>query len=241
MEDVLIRGDHLVVCKFFGGLRIFRLNEKGEDVFRIFNIMKLRHNDVLVFNFPYPHSLNKIDMDMTNYYIKRCVGLPGDTLQITNGIYRVNGINYFLGDIDSQKRLSLQRKNDFDEIIYNTFPQDSFIKWNIKDFGPIYIPRRGDKLLMNRTNYCLYKTLIEWEQKTTANYINSVFLNKEEFYVFKRNYYFVAGDRPDSSFDSRYWGLLPEDHIAGKALFIWKSVNMETNKLRWNRFLNKMP
>jgi hypothetical protein len=101
-----------------------------------------------------------------------------EKIQIVNGIYKVNGINSFLGDIDSQKRLSFQRKDDFDEIIYNTFPKDSCIKWNIKDFGPIYIPRRGDKLLMNRTNYCLYKTLIEWEQKTTANYIDSVFFKQ---------------------------------------------------------------
>lgn len=59
-------------------------------------------------------------------------------------------------------------------------------------------------------------------------------------YRFKKNYYFMAGDKVENSKDSRYWGLLPEDYIVGKAWRIWKSIDKENNKTRWNRILRKI-
>jgi signal peptidase I len=59
-------------------------------------------------------------------------------------------------------------------------------------------------------------------------------------YTFKMNYYFMAGDYVFDSVDSRYWGLVPEDHIVGKAIFVWKSKDMATGKYRWKRFFKRL-
>lgn len=59
-------------------------------------------------------------------------------------------------------------------------------------------------------------------------------------YRFLKNYYFMAGDKGLNSQDSRYWGLLPEEYIVGKAAFVWKSVDPYTGKLRWDRFMKKI-
>jgi signal peptidase I len=93
---------------------------------------------------------------------------------------------------------------------------------------------------MNRINYALYKKPVEWEQKGVLSYHDSsVYLNDAPInaYRFQKNYYFVAGDRTEDSRDSRYWGLLPEEYIVGKAWIVWKSVDPYTGKFRWGRFL----
>ena len=177
-------------------------------------------------------------MHILKYYIKRCIGLPGDTLSIQNGFFHVKGIQTPLGNFDSQKGISATNK--FPDGIFNSFPFDSLIGWNIKDFGPLYIPEKGDSITLDRTNYRLYKKLIEWEQQGELQYKDStVFFkgNPINGYRFRKNYYFMAGDNGMNSQDSRYWGLLPEEYIVGKAWIIWKSVDTYTNKFRWDRFL----
>jgi signal peptidase I len=179
-------------------------------------------------------------MHIMKYYIKRCVGIPGDTLEIQNGFYQVRGWTEPLGYVASQQKVSQREKESFESGVYNTFPFDSITGWTIKDFGPLYIPKKGDVLSLNRTHYLLYKNLIEWEQKTTLTCTDSiVFMDNQAIstYQFQKNYYFVAGDYTEDSRDSRYWGLLPEEYIAGKAAFIWKSVDPYTRKFRWERFL----
>ena len=88
-------------------------------------------------------------------------------------------------------------------------------------------------------NYVLYKNLIEYEtdQQLTVR-DGAVYLDDETIgnYTFQLNYYFMAGDYIFDSRDSRYWGLLPEDCIIGKALFVWRSTDVWTGKIRWNRF-----
>ena len=100
--------------------------------------------------------------------------------------------------------------------------------------------KKGDSITLDRTNFRLYKKLIEWEQQGSLQYKDStIFLNGTPIngYRFQKNYYFMAGDNGMNSQDSRYWGLLPEEYIVGKAWIIWKSVDPYTDKFRWNRFL----
>ena len=199
----------------------------------------VRRGDVLVFNFPHPNGWDKIEMHILKYYIKRCIGLPGDTLSIRNGRFRINGMSEPLGNMDSQERIGRTLPGKFPDGVYKAFPFDSVISWNIRNFGPLYVPKAGDKVKMNRENYLLYRKLIAWEQKAEINYNDStVFLNGEPIreYRFLKNYYFMAGDKGENSQDSRYWGLLPEEYIVGKAAFIWKSVDPYTGKFRWERF-----
>lgn len=247
MEPELTTGDNILVWKPTIGPRIFNLfasmrNEQTE-IYRIPGFKKIKRNDILVFNFLHPNSWDKIELHILKYYIKRCIALPGDTLSIQNGIYRINNSNLLIGNIDSQNEMAKQNKADFPKGVYNSFPYDSIIDWNIKDFGPLYIPGKGDSITMSRTNFCLYKKPIEWEQKGKLEYRDSiVFLNEKPIdgYRFQENYYFMAGDKGINSQDSRYWGLLPEEYIVGKAWIIWKSVDPHTGKFRRERFLHKI-
>ncbi|GHU82606.1 hypothetical protein FACS189415_3350 [Bacteroidia bacterium] len=160
-------------------------------------------------------------------------------MDTSDGFYHVRGLDKPLGNLESQRR-SRMGKDLFEEVIYHTYPGDSIIGWNIKDFGPLYLPKKGDTVAMNRTNYLLYKQAIEWEQKGNLEYRDSiVYLNNDsiEAYCFNKNYYFMAGDRTENSQDSRYWGLLPEEYIVGKAWIIWKSVDPYSGKIRWKRML----
>ncbi len=242
MEPELTTGDNILVWKPTIGPRIFNLfasmrNEQLE-IYRIPGFKKIKRNDVLVFNFPHPNNWDTIEMHILKYYIKRCVGLPGDTLSIRNGFYQVEGIQIPLGNIDSQKEIAITNK--FQDGVFHSFPFDSIIGWNIKDFGPLYIPKKGDSITLDRRNFLLYKKLIEWEQKGKLQYKDSMAsLNGKAIdgYRFQKNYYFMAGDNGMNSQDSRYWGMLPEEYIVGKAWVIWKSVDPYSNELRWKRFL----
>lgn len=244
MEPELITGDNILVGKAIPGARLFNIfasmRNEQVDIYRTPGIRKIRHNDVVVFNFPHPNNWDKVEMHILKYYIKRCVGLPGDTLTIENGIFRVKNIDYPLGNILSQKRIEKRDEESFDPNVLRSFPFDSNLNWNIKNFGPLHIPKSGDRIAMNSTNYCLYKKLIEWEQNGKLEYRDdSVYLDNKPIatYQFKKNYYFMAGDNGENSQDSRYWGMLPEEYIVGKAWIIWKSINSYTEKFRWDRFL----
>ncbi len=223
MEPGLIAGDYVLVNKLIPGARLFNVfaSLRGEQVqiVRLPGLREIRRNDVVVFNYPYPNNLDRIEMHMMKYYIKRCLGLPGDSLSIVNGYYRVNGIFEPVGNIEGQELFSVQSNKMLkDAGLYWSFPKDSLISWNVKNFGPLYLPRKGDVIDMNRENISIYRKLIEWEtgQKLDPRIVS---------YTFQKNYYFVAGDRIEDSQDSRYWGLLPEEFIVGKATFIWRSMN----------------
>ena len=238
MEPGLIAGDYVLVNKLIPGARLFNVfaSLRGEQVqiVRLPGLREIRRNDVVVFNYPYPNNLDRIEMHMMKYYIKRCLGLPGDSLSIVNGYYRVNGIFAPVGNIEGQELFSVQSNKMLkDAGLYWSFPKDSLISWNVKNFGPLYLPRKGDVIDMNRENISIYRKLIEWEtgQKLDPRIVS---------YTFQKNYYFVAGDRIEDSQDSRYWGLLPEEFIVGKATFIWRSMNPQTRGVRWDRICSRI-
>lgn len=238
MEPGLIAGDYVLVNKLIPGARLFNVfaSLRGEQVqiVRLPGLREIRRNDVVVFNYPYPNNLDRIEMHMMKYYIKRCLGLPGDSLSIVNGYYRVNGIFEPVGNTEGQELFSVQSNKMLkDAGLYWSFPKDSLISWNVKNFGPLYLPRKGDVIDMNRENISIYRKLIEWEtgQKLDPRIVS---------YTFQKNYYFVAGDRIEDSQDSRYWGLLPEEFIVGKATFIWRSMNPQTRGVRWDRICSRI-
>lgn len=247
MEPTLITGDNILICKPIIGPRIFSLTDvldnKQATVYRLPGLRKIRRNDVLVFNFPHPNDWQKIEMDARKYYIKRCVGLPGDTLSIQNGFFRVAGVDELLGNIAAQEQLSQRNPESIEQGVLNSFPYHSDLPWSIKSFGPLYIPRKGDNIPINPVNAILYRKLIEWEQGAVLHTEgNQVSLDNQplQSYTFTKNYYFMAGDRTENSQDSRYWGFLPEDHIAGVAWIVWRSVNKYDDSFRWSRFLKKI-
>ena len=117
----------------------------------------------------------------------------------------------------------LASKRGVDEMIRNhsfyAFPGDSALGWTVRDFGPLYVPAKGDSVGMNSTHYAVYRNLIEWEQRAKLVYREgNYYLNGKRItgYRFQENYYFMGGDNCYNSQDSRYWGLLPESYIVGK-------------------------
>ena len=242
MHPELKQGDHILVVKPIYGARLFdvfaTLSLKQVEIYRTPGFRNVQRNDVVVFNNPYPILGNGMCMHILKYYVKRCVGIPGDSLFISDYHYLRKGDNQIYGNVAIQNllrdflNLNLKMKG------FAAFPFDSLMQWNIKDFGPMYIPAKGDSMNMNRVNYLLYKRLIERETGKCLFYKNTqVYLDSLECkgYRFQKNYYFMAGENVMNSSDSRYWGLVPEEYIVGKVWMIWRSVDPVTKKYNWER------
>lgn len=324
MENSLLVGDFLFVSKVNYGPRIpetplsfpFAHNTmpltKGTKsylewiklpYYRIGGFEEIERGDVVVFN--YPADLSR-PVDKKDNYIKRCIALPGDELQIKNDVVFVNGqeqpfpenVQFRYEILVDRYRLSKDDLNSCDISLYDydmnpigqnasgqlryimhmtpasaeKLKQISIVKsvemvesndpnmfmnfggfnmhWTIHNFGKIWIPKKGAKVKLNDTTYHLYKECIAtYENAGDLRLKNdgTVELRKEggdwepiEEYEFKMDYYWMMGDNRHNSLDSRFWGFVPEDHIVGKALFIWfsydKSQDDFGSKIRWNRF-----
>lgn len=228
-------------------------------------------------------------IDKKDHYIKRCIGLPGDSLEIRDQIVYINGkkakqpkylqhhytITSPNGSINTQNfekwGISKEdiRENAGDKILLildqeqiqkikqmdtaivvekfpysdlysspvHLFPHDPthFEKWKLDNYGPIYIPKKGQTITLKSETIALYRRVIQVYEGNTLNekdgkfFINGKATNQ---YTFQQDYFWVMGDNRHNSEDSRYWGFVPEDHIVGKPLFIWFSSN---EGIRWNR------
>nr|WP_298660758.1 signal peptidase I [uncultured Flavobacterium sp.] len=115
--------------------------------------------------------------------------------------------------------------------------------WNVDNLGPIKIPTAGEKVMLNEETLPFYKMIItEYEHHKLQVNGNEIRIDGKPVtsYTFEQNYYWMMGDNRHNSEDSRYWGFVPEDHIVGKPIFIWMSLDWNTpgllNKFRPERF-----
>jgi signal peptidase I len=310
MEGTLMVGDHMFVSKLHYGsrlpetpLQVPLTHQKiwGTDIpaylnwvqlpyFRLPGLGKVEANDIVVFNYPAEHAI--YPTDLRTYYVKRCVGLPGDTIQIVDQHVLINKhplpetgemqSSYFVqSSTDIRDRVFLKNDiNDFHKtsggyvvnasaksieqlksfsfvqnITKILYPENENIEgmfgdvdyhWNIDQFGPLYIPKKGGIIDLTSLNVSIYGELIcDFERNENISIHDGQLIEngvKLAQYQFKQDYYFMMGDNRHNSEDSRFWGFVPEDHIVGKPLFVYWSVTDNPNEsyfsnIRWDRFL----
>ncbi|RIY37286.1 signal peptidase I [Capnocytophaga canis] len=123
----------------------------------------------------------------------------------------------------------------------SVFPHSEKYPWNEDQYGPITIPAEGATVVLSAENLPLYKRIIEeYEGNKLRIQGEDVYINdiKTNSYTFKQNYYWMMGDNRHNSEDSRYWGFVPEDHVLGKPVLVWMSLDRNASglgKIRWNR------
>ena len=245
MEPVLMPGDRVVVDKTVMGSRVysdFNFNSKGGELhsWRTRGIRNLKHNDIVVFNFP--HHDWHVSFIINNVYCKRIMALPGDSLSIINGYYHNNNYEGILGSLVEQQRL----EHTPDSLLWAeslpTIPHNEHFAWTIRNFGPMYMPRKGDIVKVSPYEATLYNIFLAWEtgKPIRCNWeTGEVWAGEAPLkqHCWQHNYYFMAGDNVLDSNDSRYWGLVPEEYIVGVVKFVSYSNNPQTGERRKNRLL----
>ena len=229
---------------------LLKLNITGFS--RKFKISGINSNQQFEGIRPYISSL--ISSDIENFIITTGhKGIPSkiiaeNRLRVTEIKEREKIISMTNSDFEK-----LESKKTFDTIYrifkttksYNTsfFPNDIKYDWNEDNFGPIIIPQKGQEIELNKQTLPLYKKIIRDYEKNKLELINDkILINDAEttFYKFKMDYYWMMGDNRYNSEDSRAWGYVPENHIVGRPIFIWMSIDgindgISNWKIRWDR------
>ncbi len=256
---------------------------------RLPGLRKVRRGDCVVFGFPNGdtvlraapvedyHALVRImgrervsklgpvvarPMDRKDHYVKRCVALPGDTLEVREGLVWVNGeqqtvwpgvqLSYKVTTttgsyIECFNAEGLEKLKGYKSVLEvepmleresdwrEIFPFTQESGWTRDFFGPLWIPSKGATVELTEENLPLYERIIrDYEHGDVDAAL------QEGSYTFEQDYYFMMGDNRHNSLDSRYWGFVPEDHIVGRPVVIWLSTDNGASfpkNIRWRRFL----
>jgi len=266
MEPTLIPGDYILVSKLAYGPRVVRVRklllEKRLEYRWHRGLGRVKKGDVMVFNAP---KYNTLYQEYPNVYgapfVKRCQGVLGDTIIIKpspsdaktpqsekkqraskgwtqsreagGNAIKTDGVGYFLDKIEDKPWKP------------NLFPYDSTLGWTLDSYGPLFVPGKGITIQLTAKNASHYKDILMYEGSKSETRSDSVFLNGiyTTSYTFKENYYFVLGDSFYNSRDSRYWGLVPQKNIIGKAVIVLLSLDPDEpwyRKFRWKRFLKRV-
>ena len=127
------------------------------------------------------------------------------------------------------------------------FPNIPEIQWTADNFGPLYIPKKGESIKITRQTLEIYADLIQHYDLNDVVLIENgkLFIDGvlQTEYTFNQDYFFMMGDNRHNSLDSRYWGFVPMDHIVGKAVLTWFSIDENKpflSSIRWNRIFQKI-
>jgi signal peptidase I len=139
------------------------------------------------------------------------------------------------------KKIAIAQQ-EADSSSIQVFPYSKYYQWNRDNYGPLVMPKKGATVKVNPKNILLYERIIRNYEGNSLKVENGdIIINgkKSHSYTFKMDYYFMLGDNRHNSADSRYWGFVPEDHIIGKPILVWLSLDQNKSfprNIRWNRF-----
>jgi len=246
MESTLLPGDFILTDKWTYGARIFiglKFDRNSDPpMVHVPGFRHIQRNDVVVFNFPYRYGWDTIRMNLEKIFVKRCIGLPGDSVSAIGGLYHISGLVDTFGYIPEQKRM-IRYRSTLDSVIIRAVAFDKSFHWDVFDFGPFYIPAAGSTIALTPENYKLYHKQIVYETGATIRKNDSLVSINDmpaTHYTFRSNWYFVAGDKTMNSQDSRYIGLIPEAYMIGKASMVLTSKDRNSGKRRWNRIMKRI-
>ena len=201
------------------------------------------------------------------YFVRTKSGLNKEKLYQDYDIYPTDVQKLRLGNVyainTTEDAIKDLKKKSYVDSVWSTGPQgdifnnkvmnpDYFLvhnpyDWNEENYGPLTIPKQGVTVTLTKDNIALYKQIIKRyegeEMDSPDNFLNiktELEENGSANYTFKQNYYWLMGDNRQNSADSRFWGFVPENHIVGKALFIWMSYDKYGKGIRWNRLFNSV-
>ena len=166
-------------------------------------------------------------------------------IQTQDGTYRLNAASdKAIAQLKNHPEVVSVKKNLQEIGAYRgTFPRDPHYSWNVDYFGPLYIPKAGTSTKLSVQNLPIYQRLIqEYEGHKVFARGNEVVLDGKvvNSYTFKKDYYWMMGDNRHNSIDARAWGFVPFDHVIGKPVFIWMSIDgindgLKNWRIRWDR------
>jgi signal peptidase I len=240
MEQTLLAGDYVLVNKMVYGAKSPKhvpFSNAEFPFLKLPRISNIKRGDVVVFEFPYQN--NEAQQPKPLYFVKRCVALGGDTVQIRDGRAYINGSMLTYPTYDNTPVLPTNYPDD------RIYPPGS--TFNIDQYGPVVIPKRDDFIQLNDGNLFRWRALIQGEGHRVELGSNSEILidgKPSKKYRIEKNYLFVLGDNRHNSFDSRFWGFVPEDNVVGEALMIYWSAETSASSqnlidrladIRWSR------
>jgi signal peptidase I len=133
----------------------------------------------------------------------------------------------------------IEQKPVAPDVSLRIFPNDTQYNWTVDNFGPILIPESGATVELTTETLPLYRRIIRnYEGNELKVDGGNIYINGEiaTSYTFKMDYFWMMGDNRHHSQDSRFWGFVPEDHIVGKAVFVWMSWDTKYGTgVRWDR------
>lgn len=225
MEGTILVGDFVLVNKFIFGSsspKYIPFTEVEIPYFRLPAIREPRRKDIVVFEYPGDRD-QLVPNELGVNYVKRCIGLPGDTVQIINKVVFVNGKEFWIPPHIKYLNPYAKPKEYVEPRI---FPKG--MPWNEDNYGPLIVPKKGYRIRLTPDNVEQWRTIIDREYGKRVVDIEGNVVTIEgmpvTYYTLKKDYYFMMGDNRDDSLDSRFWGFVSRDMIVGEAfitLFSW--------------------
>lgn len=244
MEKTLLVGDFLLVTKFTYGATTPRnvpFTDWRIPYWKLPGFKDPERGDIIVFDFP--GDKDELESKEVTNYIKRCVGLPGDTIHVVDKKLYVNGVPF--PDPPGEQFDKVKREPNF--MNPRIYPKGA--PWNEDNYGPIRVPKKGDKVKIDDKNFDQWRMFVLKEghklQLNPGGVISSDGVNlPNNEYTVERNYLFMMGDNRNNSLDSRFWGFMPEQNIVGQAFMLYWSWDANIpfsnffdllGSIRWSR------